>query len=147
MEYLPTFTINVSQHAGKYSMHGASATNIFTFTWWKGTYLDRSIQAFSVVLCGRLGWWFHPYLLCSSLTLGKWPNLTCAYFFKWVGSTTREMRCSTPDSWGMMGEESVKVWVTPLFLSVEGLAVDKSWSCDKAIWGNLLPTCIGLVVL
>ena len=37
--------------------------------------------------CRKSGWWQLKDFLCSSLTLGKWSNLT-GIFFKWVGSTT-----------------------------------------------------------
>ena len=33
-------------------------------------------------------WWFQISSIFTHIILGKMSNLTCAYFFKWVGSTT-----------------------------------------------------------
>ena len=44
-------------------------------------------------------WWVHIFL-CFTLTWGNEPNLTCAYFFKRVGSTTGRSTFIVSFFWG-----------------------------------------------
>ena len=63
----------------------------------KGGFSDSSGRTSQMFLRGTFlvtRWWFqtffdvHPYL-------GRWSNLTCAYFFKWVETTTNQKKQRT----------------------------------------------------
>ena len=43
--------------------------------------------------CVRNDRWFQTFFMFTPKPLGKWSNLTCAYFFRWSDSTTNFFGC------------------------------------------------------